>query len=108
LVAERSGRKRFDGDTHGGLQAGEREVAPRPALHRPREGEARGIARRRGALDGGAAGIAETDHLGDLVEGFAGRIIDGGAEAAVASDAFDGEQLTMPAGDEEQKEWEFD
>lgn len=36
----------------------------------------------------GAAGIAQTEHFGDLVKGFAGGVVNGGAEAFKISDAF--------------------
>ena len=55
------------------LEAGERKVAAGPALHRPRQGKAHGIAARGGALDRGTAGIAEAQQLGALVESFGSR-----------------------------------
>ncbi len=34
-------------------------------------------------VDPGAAGVAEAEELGDLVEGFAGGVVDGVADVAV-------------------------
>ena len=50
-----------------------------------------------------AAGKAQAQHLGGLVEGFAHRIVDGGGEPAITADAFYAEQLAMPAGDQQQQ-----
>ena len=55
------------------------------------------------ALDGRAARVAEPQHLRDLVERLADRIVDGGAEQAVAADALDRDQLAMAAGDQQQE-----
>ena len=74
-----------------------------PAEHRPRKRKARGIARARGLLDRRAAGLRQAEQLGGLVEGFAERVVDGGAEADVAADVLDQQQLRVPAGDEQQQ-----
>ncbi len=44
-------------------------------------------------------GYGKTEQLGDLVEGFAGGIVDGPAEGPVASDAVDPIEMGMAAGD---------
>ena len=62
-----------------GLEAGEREMRLAPPMHRPRQRH-----RRRAPcgffLDGWAARITETEQLRRFVEGFAQRIVEGGAE----------------------------
>ncbi len=73
----------------------------RPSIGRG-SGEAVGVAGARGLLDGGSAGMREAEQFRGLVEGFAERVVDGGAEADVAADILDQQQLRMPAGDEEQ------
>ncbi len=75
----------------------------RPALHRARQIQHRARRAARRALDRRAAGIAEAQQLRRLVEGFAGGVVDGGAEPAIAADAFDHQQLAMAAGDQQQQ-----
>ena len=87
----------------GGLEAGEREVAARLAMERAGKAEAGGVARACGSLDAGAAGIAQAQHLGDLVEGLAQGVVVRRAELAVAADPFDGDELAVAAGDQEQE-----
>ena len=70
-----------------GLEAREREVAIRPADHRPRKGKTGGIAVAGGRFDRRPAGIAEAQQAGGLVEGLAHRIVDGGAQAAILPEA---------------------
>ena len=91
------------GAKHGALQAGEGEMRLGRAEQRPRQRHGGGIARPRRALDRGAAGKAEAEQLGGLVERLAGGVVDGGGEAPVAAEALDVEQLAMAAGDEEQQ-----
>ena len=55
------------------------------------------------ALHGRAARIAQAQHLRDLVERLADRIVDGGAEQAVAADALDRDELAMAARDQQQE-----
>ena len=50
------------------------------------------------------ARIGQPQGLGDLVEGFAGGVVDGCAHAPAAADALDGDQLAMAAGDQQQQE----
>ena len=57
----------------------------------------------RRALDRGAAGEAQAQHLGGLVEGLAERVVEGRAEAPVAADAQDHQQLAMAARDQQQE-----
>src|SRR6516164_7489304 len=85
------------------LEAREREVAARPPLERPRQRVARGVTGLRGALDRGTAGKSQAQQLRALVEGFARSIVYRGAEAAIAADALDDEQLAMPARDQQQE-----
>ncbi len=96
-------RKPIGLEPHRGLEPGEGKIGLRPPSHRAREIIARRIAFRRLALDERAAGIAEAEHFRDLVEGFADRIIDRRAEPAIIADAFDGDELGMAAGDEQQQ-----
>ena len=72
---------------HRRLQTREREVRIVAPEHWPRQGEARGIAAARGAFDLRPAGIGQAEHLRHLVEGFADRIIDRGAEPHIVADA---------------------
>ena len=65
-----------------GLQAGEGEVQLGAAVQRPRQREARADRRAPPLLDLRPAGIAQAEQLGGLVEGFAERVVDGGAERA--------------------------
>ena len=57
----------------------------------------------RETLHGRAARIAQTQHLRDLVERLAQRVVDGRAELPVAADSLDRHELAMPAGDQEQE-----
>src|SRR5690606_26136434 len=79
------------------FQAGKGEVAARPSHHGARQGKAERVALPRGALHGGAAGIAKTEEFRHLVEGFAHRIVDGCAETTVVSYAFHHEKLAVAA-----------
>ena len=73
----------------------------------PFSGRGRGkrvrVARLGGALDVRPARIGEAEELGGLVEGLAERVVDRGAEPAIAADAFDCHELRVAAGDEEQQ-----
>src|SRR3546814_11884769 len=69
----------FQCEAHRGLQPGETEIAAGLAPQRPRQVEARGIAALCQPLDRRAAGIAQAEQLGGLVEGLTGGIVDGGA-----------------------------
>ena len=62
-----------------------------------------GVAVLRDALDRGAAGIAEPEQLGGLVERLARGIVDRGGEAAIIADALDQQQLAMAARHEQQQ-----
>ncbi len=120
------GAASFDGGLHavglrvaedGGLDAAEGEVEVRAgggirvAVLDRREGEGDGawVAVRSEAVDPGAAGVAETEELGDLVEGFAGGVVDGAADVAVVPGAslpcLSGEvEVGVAAGDDEGEE----
>ena len=95
-------------DPHRRLQAGEREIRLRAAEHGPRQVEALGIAAAGLALDLRPARIAEAEELGDLVEGLADGVVDGGAEADVIADAAHRDELRVPARDEEEQIGEAD
>jgi hypothetical protein len=60
-----------------------------------------GIAARGGALDRGAAGVAEAEDARALVESFAGRVVGGAPEQAVVSVALHHDQLGVAAGDDQ-------
>ena len=101
LLRER--RVRFRGDAKRRLQPGEGKVAAGRAVQRTRQRKALWVSRLRRPLDVRPAGIGEAQKLGGLVEGFAERVVDGRAEAPIAADAFDRDELRVPAGDEQQK-----
>src|SRR3546814_1860408 len=83
----------FQCEAHRGLQPGETEIAAGLAPQRPRQVEARGIAALCQPLDRRAAGIAQAEQLGGLVEGLTGGIVDGGPEPAVLPDALGDDEL---------------
>ncbi len=89
--------------THGRFQAGEGEIAGVRTLQRPGQVEAPGVTLPRQPFHRRAARIAEAQHLRDLVERLADRIVDRGAEEAIATDALHRDQLAMPARDQEQQ-----
>ena len=88
---------------HRRLQAGEAEIAPRPPQHRPRQSVARRIAARRQPLQRRAARPAQPEHFGHLVEGLAGGVVHGAAQADIAADALHRHALAMAAGDQQQQ-----
>ena len=51
------------------------------------EGDGFGVAVGGEGVDPGAAGVAEAEELGDLVEGFAGGVVDGAADVRVGPGA---------------------
>ena len=80
---------------------------PSPA-HRARETRwPRGRPPRRG-VDGRAAGVAEAEVAGDLVEGLAGRVVDRGAEHAVPPVALHQHEQRVPAGHEQDHEGQLE
>ena len=85
-----------------GLEAGEREMRLGPAEHRPRQRDGRPPSRAP-ALHRRAAGIAEAEQLGRLVEGLAERVVERRAEPLIAADILDDEELGVPARDEQQQ-----
>src|SRR5690349_8688288 len=89
--------------THCRLQAGEREIATRPAFHRARQDETGWVTAMRGRFDSGPSGIAEPDQLCSFVERFAGGIVERCPQTRVAANSGAHEELTMSARDEEQK-----
>ena len=72
-------------------------------MERAGKAEAGGVARACGSLDAGAAGVAQAQHLGDLVVGLAQGIVLRRAELAVAADTLDGDQLAVAAGDQQEE-----
>ena len=46
------------------------------------------------------AGISKTKHFGNLVKGFAGGVINCGAQALKFAHAFNNQNLAVPAGDQ--------
>ena len=78
-------------------------AARRPAEQRPGEGEPGGIALAGQALDGGTTRVAEPQHLRDLVEGFAQRIVDRGAEPPIAPYILDDQKLAVTARHQQQQ-----
>ena len=100
---ERTGRQSVDGMAQGGLEAGERKIATRPPAHRPWQVEARAVATGSGGFECRAAGIAEFEQLGRLVEGFADGVVDGAAKAVIDADILCDHQLAVAAGDQQQE-----
>src|SRR5215217_3421685 len=95
LVGERG--QRLGLKTHGGFEAREGKIEPLFAHKRFWELEPLGISLLGDALDGRAARMAKGQELGDLVEGFAERVVDGAAPALVVADAADEDELAMAA-----------
>ena len=79
----------------------EKLASGRPSIGRGKANRA-GSPLARGALDLRSARIGQAQHLGDLVEGFAHRVVDGGAEPHIIADAEHGDDLGVAAGGEEQ------
>ena len=102
-IRRRQGRDPVGLHPHRGLQAGQREVRFRPAQHRTRKGEALGIAVERALFDQRAAGIGQSQHLGDLVEGFADRVVERRAEPDVVADSLHRDELGVAARQQEQE-----
>ena len=84
------------------FKPGEREVGLGAAEHRARQDEALGVAVLCLALDLRAARIAEPEQLRGLVERFADRIVDRGAEPHVLADIEHRDDLGVAARGEEQ------
>ena len=82
--------------------AKEKCSSSRPSMGRGRS-KRRGVARARETLDGRAAGEAEPQELRGLVEGFAQRVVDGGAEPLKVADAAHDEKLGMAARHQQQQ-----
>ena len=97
-----------DQPAHRRLQSREREVAPRPTLEWPGQDKAVRIALASGVFDRRAAGIAEPDQLCGLIESLSGRVVKRGAKASVKPDSSAYQELTVPAGDQQNKIGEID
>ena len=77
----------------------------------PKRTRQRNLARVTGCgqpLHRGSTGIAQTQHLGGLVEGFAQRVVDRRAQPAIPAHALDQQQLAVPARGEQQQIGEFE
>ena len=87
---------------HGGLQAGEGEVAARAVQQRARQRDA-GRAARAPGLQRRAARTGQAEQFRGLVERLADRVVERAAEQAVAPDAFHRDALAMAAGEEQEQ-----
>ena len=87
-----------------GLEAAEAEVQARPVRHGPRKAEAVGVAMRGAGRNLRTARIAQPQHLGGLVKGFANGVVQGLAKHFVAPDALHLDQLGVAAGDQQGNE----
>ena len=96
-AALRGQREFFCCAADGGLQAGKAHVQTWPVEKRPRKSYGACSAGQRCAFDGGPTLPGEAKKLGGLVEGFARRIVDRRAEAAIAPDALHEHELAMTA-----------
>ena len=98
-------RKPLGDPRRGGLQAREREVAVpfRPSSMRGRVNRAASPSCA-SALQRRTAGIGQAQGLGDLVEGLAGRVVDGRAQTPAGPDALHRQKLAMAAADQQQQE----
>ena len=86
------------------LQAGEAEIQVAAVDHRPRQPVAAGHARFGELRQRRAAGIAQAEELGGLVEGLARGVVLRLAEQRVAADAVDPHELGVAAGDQQRDE----
>ncbi|MCY1532759.1 hypothetical protein D9M68_680480 [compost metagenome] len=74
---------------------------------RARQLEGRGVAVFGQLREPGAAGVRQAHELGALVEGLAGRVVDGLAEQFVAAHAVDPHQLRVAARHQQRHERKF-
>jgi len=88
---------------HRGLQAGKTEIIAvrRFIEHDPRVGDGQRVARFREAVDGGTAGPAFSEVLGDLIEGLPAGVVQRAPEDLQIEGATGVEQKGVPTGDEE-------
>ena len=84
-----------------GLQSGKREIEIVAIDHAARECDRPRIAFAGETIDDGAAGIAEPEQLRCLVERFAGGVVSRRAENAIATEAFDDDELGVSARHEQ-------
>ncbi len=87
-----------------GLEAAEAHVEVAARKHRPRQRHGAVPSRLREARQRRSAGIRQTEQLGRLVEGLAGRVVLGVAQQPVLPDARDFEQLAVTAGHQQRDE----
>jgi hypothetical protein len=95
-----------DSGDHRGLQAAEAEIQPRPVEHRPRQAQAAGSAALGEARELRPARVAEAQHLGGLVEGLAGGVVERLAQHPVAAQPGDLHQHAVAARDQQRDERE--
>ena len=82
-----------------GFHAAEAEVVAGPADLAPREGDRVGVSLPGCLVDLGAAGIAQADLAGHLVEGLSCRVILGPAQDLILPVIPDQDQMGVAAGD---------
>jgi hypothetical protein len=73
------------------------------AEHWARKRNAVGATREGVLFDNGTTGLAESEQLRRLVEGFAERIVYRGAKANIIGEGANMDELRVPAGDEQQE-----
>ncbi len=84
-----------------GLEAGEAEVEAGTVGHRAGKAETGRVALGRQPRQGRAAGIAQAEHLGGLVEGLAGGVVQRLAQQSVTANPVNPDQLSVAAGDQQ-------
>ena len=97
----------FQGNQRVGLEPAETEVQTGSVGHWPRETEASSVTRFGQLGDGRPAGVAQTQHLGGLVEGLACGVVHRFTQNPVAADAGDLHQLGVATGDKQGEERKF-
>ena len=103
LSGQRARRQPCHGLRDRRFQSGKAEVAAFAPQHRPRERVSARVAIGGQAFQRRPSRPAQTEQLADLVERLAGRVIDGGAKAAIPADAFDRDTLAVSAGNQQQQ-----
>ena len=86
---------------NGGFEAGEREVKGGVFEVGSGKGEGFGISFAGVLFDFGPAGVGAFEHAADLVEGFAGRVIDGSADELVLPVCLHIDEHGVAAGNDE-------
>src|SRR5262249_59922718 len=96
-------RHRLDQLAHGRLQSGKGKIESWAAQHRAGQIESPRSAGSSTAFQRRPARITKSKQLRGLVESLAGRVIERGAEPAVASGGFDHQQLAMATRNQQQE-----